>query len=102
MKIKKEVKQEENIYMIYNLLILLQEYYRNSLPPKINKMLLQFINKLRKEYWKNYEKLDVIDYELIEKVTFEDIRNWIITKAPIFFVLNYLFCPYPTIFMQVN
>lgn len=75
MKIKKEVKQEENIYMIYNLLILLQEYYRNSLPPKINKMLLQFINKLRKEYWKNYEKLDVIDYELIEKVTFEDIRK---------------------------
>ncbi len=75
MKIKKEVKQEENIYMIYNLLILLQEYYRNSLPPKINKMLLQFINKLRKEYWKNYEKLDVIDYELIEKVTLEDIRK---------------------------
>lgn len=71
MIIKKEVKQEEDIYIFYNIIELIYLHYRNKLPKRIVKQLYELYKETLKEIEKDYEDLDIKDYEIIEGITFE-------------------------------
>lgn len=73
--IQKEVKQEENLYIFYNIIDLLYMHYRDYLPKNIVKQLYKLYNETLKEIERNYEDLDIKSCELIEKITFEDSRK---------------------------
>ncbi len=75
MIIKKEVKQEENIYIFYNIIELIYLHYRNKLPKGIVKQLYELYKETLKEIEKDYEDLDIKDYEIIERITFEDMKK---------------------------
>lgn len=70
--IQKEIKQEENVYLLYNFISILYNRFRWCIPKKIEESLLKLLNDLEKEYTKDYEDLDIKECELIEKITFED------------------------------
>ncbi len=73
--IEKEVKQEENIYIFYNIIELLYLHYRNKLSKKIIKQLYKLYKEALKEIEKDYVNLDIIKCDLVEKLTFEDTRK---------------------------
>lgn len=70
--IEKEVKQEENIYIFYNIIELLYLHYRNKLSKNIVKQLYKLYKETLKEIEKDYEDLDIIKCDLVEKLTFGD------------------------------
>ena len=73
--IEKEVKQEENIYIFYNIIELLYLHYSNKLSKTIVKQLYKLYKETLKEIEKDYEDLDIIKCELVERLTFEDTRK---------------------------
>lgn len=71
-RIKKEIKQEENIMVLCNAIEAIYYYYRGSLPKHINDKVEILINDLEKEYTKDYLKnYDIAECELVEKIVFE-------------------------------
>lgn len=75
MKIKKEIKQDENLYIFYNIIDLLYNHYRDILSKNIIKQLYKLYKETLKELEKDYENLDIIQCDLFEKIIFEDKKN---------------------------
>lgn len=73
--IQKEVKQEENLYILYNIIYILYERYRYTIPKKLEESLYKLLTDLEKEYTKDYEDLDIIQCDLVEKLIFEDTKK---------------------------
>lgn len=73
--VEKEIKLEENIYIFYNIIELLYFHYSNELPKNVVKQLYKLYIEAHKELEKDYENLDIIKCDLVEKLTFEDIRK---------------------------
>ena len=73
--IKKEIKQEENLYIFYNIIELLYTHYRDKLSKDIIRRLYKLYKETLKEVEKNYENLDIREYEIIERIIFEDNKH---------------------------
>lgn len=73
--IQKEVKQNEDIYVLFNIIDMLYEKYRFIVSKNISLKFYELMLEIQKEYEKDYEDLDIIKCELIERITFEDIRK---------------------------
>ncbi len=73
--IEKEVKQEENIYIFYNIIELLYLHYRDKLSKKIITQLYKLYKEALKEIEKDYVDLDIIQCDLVEKLKFEDTKK---------------------------
>ena len=75
MEIKKEIKQDENLYIFYNIIELLYNHYRDKLSKDIIRQLYKLYKETLKEVEKNYENLDIREYEIIERIIFEDNKH---------------------------
>lgn len=73
--IQKEVKQNEDIYVLFNIVDMLYEKYRFIVSKNISLKFYELMLEIQKEYEKDYEDLDIKKCELIERITFEDIRK---------------------------
>ena len=77
MKIRKEVKLNENVYTLYNILEILYHYYLSTDMPK------ELLEELKKVYDKFYDEIvkdyipeiDIIENELVEKLVFKGKDN---------------------------
>lgn len=72
-KIKKEVELDENVFVLYNILLGLYERYRSGLPKHLSDTLYKAYQEFEKEYTKDYgnEDFDIVECRLVEKLVFD-------------------------------
>lgn len=74
--VKKEIKQEEYMIVIYNTLEALFMQYRYTMPNHIRKKTLRYLSDLYKEYSKNYiQGDDISECEIFERITFSNNKK---------------------------
>ncbi len=87
-KIRQEVKQTENILVIYNTLDILHKYYRGTLTKEMDTILSKCIRGLEKIYYRDYlHNIDLVDGDLVERLVYDDgVRK---VRAKDFKVVSY-------------
>ncbi len=72
-KIRQEVKQSENILVIYNTIDILYRHYRGSLSKDTDSILSKCVKGLEKIYYKDYlHNIDLVEGDLVERLVYDD------------------------------
>lgn len=71
-RIKQEVKVNESVFILDDIIMTLYDRYKFTLPPKLKKEMKTFSDNLREELTKDYiPRLDIIEDDLVEHLVFK-------------------------------
>lgn len=73
---KKVVKINEGVYVLFDVLCAMRQYYEDSIPQHLKKELQNFLNDLEKELNKDHIKnRDIVECDLMENITFAKLEE---------------------------
>ena len=71
-RIKQEVKVNESVFILDDIMMTLYDRYKYNLPPKLREEMKTFSDNLREELTKDYiPELDIIEDDLVEHLVFK-------------------------------